>query len=358
MIKSINLQCPINQMGYGQAGYNISKELCRRNIDVTIFPIGFIDDVLDIELIEPNLIQYNFNNFNKNSPSIKIWHQNDLFSMTGKGAQIGFPIFELNMFSELEKASLNSCDHLFVCSDWAGEILKDQGIVPDYTVVPLGVDLDIFQPSTIQRKDKTIFFNAGKWEYRKGHDFILDCFNSAFNHSDNVELWMLCDNLFIPEKSREWESLYKNSNLGDKIKILPRQPSHKNVYDIMKQIDCGIFPARAEGWNLELLEVMACGKHAIATDYSGHTQFCNKSNSFLISIDHLEIANDGIWFNDNGEWAHLNQAQKDQCIYFMREFHKKKTENPNNILQNQSGIITSQQFTWSNSVDKVTNYLK
>ena len=77
MTKSINLQCPINQMGYGQAGYNISKELCRRNIDVTIFPIGFIDDVLDIELIEPSFIQYNFNNFNKNSPSIKIWHQND-----------------------------------------------------------------------------------------------------------------------------------------------------------------------------------------------------------------------------------------------------------------------------------------
>ena len=49
--------------------------------------------------------------------------------------------------------------------------------------------------------------------------------------------------------------------------------------------DCGLFPARAEGWNLELLEMMACGKQVIATNYSAHTEFCTKENSILIESD-------------------------------------------------------------------------
>jgi glycosyltransferase involved in cell wall biosynthesis len=355
---SLNLQCPLNSLGYGYSGFNIAKQLSLKNENFTIFPIGHVDPNLEIDTISKNLIYNNCHNFDKNAPSIKIWHQNDLFDGIGKGNKIGFPIFELNVFSDIEKASLRSCDHLFVCSEWARQIIKENKIEVDVTVIPLGVALDTFRPSSIQRRDKTIFFNAGKWEKRKGHDFLLECFNEAFNHNDNVELWMLSDNLFVPEKTQEWVSLYKNSKLGDKIRILPRQLTHSNVYDIMKQVDCGIFPARAEGWNLELLELMACGKHVITTNYSGHTEFCNKSNSFLVDIDSLEVANDGIWFNSNGFWAHLGESQKENFIYYMREFHKKKNENPDLILQNTSGVITSQQFTWNNTVEKILKYLK
>lgn len=356
-MSKLNIQCPVGQMGYGVTSFNICKELAKKNIDFTIFPIGQVDPGLDTNTVVKNLIQNNYHNFQNESPSLKIWHQNDLFEGVGKGKRIGFPIFELNMFSELERASMRSCDHLFVCSEWAKNVIEENKIGVEVTVIPLGVDIDTFKPSSIQRKDKTIFFNAGKWEIRKGHDFLLECFNEAFNYNDNVELWMLSDNLFIPEKTKEWIALYKNSKLGDKIRILPRQSSHRNVYDIMKQVDCGVFPARAEGWNLELLEVMACGKHVIATNYSGHTEFCNKSNSFLVNIDSLEVANDGIWFNSNGMWSHLGESQKEHFIYYMREFHKKKNENPNLVLQNKSGIITSQQFTWRNTVEKILSYI-
>ena len=64
----------------------------------------------------------------------------------------------------------------------------------------------------------------------------------------------------------------------------------------MSKVDVGIFPSRAEGWNLEILELMSCGKHIITTNYSAHTEFCNKENALLVDIDELETAYDGKWF--------------------------------------------------------------
>ena len=57
----------------------------------------------------------------------------------------------------------------------------------------------------------------------------------------------------------------------------------------MAKTDCGVFPARAEGWNLELLEMMSCNKPVIATNYSAHTEFCDDKNCMLIDIEDMEI---------------------------------------------------------------------
>ena len=94
----------------------------------------------------------------------------------------------------------------------------------------------------------------------------------------------MCDNPFIGEGNQNWQNLYKNSKLGSKIRMIPRQKTHQDVMSIMRQADCGVFPSRAEGWNLELLEMMALGKDVIATNYSAHTEFCNENNCRLIEI--------------------------------------------------------------------------
>ena len=36
----INLQAPINQLGYGVAGLNILKALYKEGVEVSLFPIG------------------------------------------------------------------------------------------------------------------------------------------------------------------------------------------------------------------------------------------------------------------------------------------------------------------------------
>ena len=345
------LQAPINNLGYGVAAYNILKQLYLSGDQVALFPIGkpeFVDECVSSSIMNTQKCQTDI-------PSVKIWHQNDVHGHVGKGEHIGFPIFELTKFNDLEVVSMNHCDRLFVCSKWAKEIIEQNGIDKEVHVVPLGVDTEIFQPHKSGRKP-TIFFNCGKWEKRKGHDIILECFNTAFRSDDNVELWMMCDNPFIGDMNAKWQEIYKNSPMGHKIRIIPRQKTHKDVYNIMKQTDCGLFPARAEGWNLELLEMMACGKAVIASNYSAHTEFCNNENCMLIDIDTMEEAYDGVFFGGGqGEWASFSESSKCHMIYHMRDFHKMKSSG---WEQNQAGVETAQKFTWKNSSQELLNGLR
>jgi len=354
-LNHIKLIAPINSLGYGVAGYNLFKELFNIYPSTALYPISnpeFVDDY-----IVSGLNNRKASALHKKSPCVKIWHQNDIHSFVGQGQHIGFPIFELTEFSEEEKISMSHCDKLFVCSEWAKNVLYNQKgwSCPSVHVVPLGVDSETFKPFASVRKP-TIFFNCGKWEKRKGHDILLECFNFAFEADDNVELWMMCDNPFIGQNNEKWMNLYKNSPMGHKIRFIPRQKTHKDVYNIMKQTDCGVFPARAEGWNLELLEMMSCGKFVIATNYSAHTEFCNKDNCFLVNPDGFEPAFDGVFFSgSHGEWASLQKSAKDQIINYMRIVHETKQNGQQMV--NTEGVKTAQKFSWRNSAQELINGL-
>jgi len=350
------LQAPINSLGYGVAGYNIAKQLGKKKglHDFALFPIGQPEP----ELYE-DLVQYDWRNkeveFDWSETCVKIWHQNGLHETVGRGNRIGFPIFELNRFTNEEKLSVGSCDGVFVCSKWAKDIVEDQTTAQYVKVVPLGVDRSIFNENNNVSRPPTVFFNCGKWEIRKGHDALLECFEKAFNQSDNVELWLLCENPFIEQINKQWIDYYKNSKLGNKIRILPRQKTQRDVYNIMRQVDCGVFPVRAEGWNLELLELLSCGKNIITTNYSGHTEFADSKNSYLVEINELEPAHDGIWFHGQGEWAKIGDQQKNSFAEKMKYVHKLKQDGELGL--NIAGIETARHFSWENTAEEILNGL-
>lgn len=343
----INLISPINSLGYGVAGFNIYKSLASMS-GVALWVIGNpeIYTRQDYDIIQEGLKKASV--WNNNAPCVKIWHQHDMAQFAGRGKRIGFPFFELDKFSEQEIHSLNSLDSIFVTSEWAKDIILSETNITEVRVVPLGVDRKIFPETDHTYSDKTIFFNCGKWEIRKGHDILVEIFNEAFEKEDNVELWMMCDNPFLKQEDQEqWRKLYKNSKLGEKITIIPRVKTQNEVYSIMSQVDCGLFPSRAEGWNLELLELMSCGKQVIATNYSAHTEFCNKKNCLLINVDNTELAYDGKWFHGKtGNWAEISRSQKDQAVEHLRFVHKNKQKNT-------EGINTANSLSWSNTARRL-----
>jgi glycosyltransferase involved in cell wall biosynthesis len=353
----LNLQCPINDLGYGVASLNLFKALVARGVDVALFPMGDSSSMNappDCHDIIKTAVE-RAKTFNPLAPSLKIWHQFDLASRIGKGKHFAMPIFELDTLSDIEKHHVGSLDHCIVNSEWARQVVMDQIILGDLgvSVVPLGVDSTIFNMQDVRRPDKTIFLNMGKWEIRKGHDVLCTAFNEAFEKNDNVELWMCCHNPFYePEKNKEWEDYYLNSKLGDKIRIIPRQATQNDVATLMNRADCGVFPSRGEGWNLEALEMMACGKHIIATDYSAHTEFCTAENSRLIAVTDVESAHDGKWFNGQGNWAKFGDVQMDSLVIHMRDFHD------NNYKSiNEEGLVTARKFSWANAAQKLESVL-
>jgi hypothetical protein len=351
----INIRCAINSLSYGIVAKNILYALTELGHNVALFPIvrPQVEDLDDVKLLQ-RLID-NQDNFNPAAPSLSIWHEFHLAETIGKNnVKAALSFFELDQLNPRQRHHIGSLDKFFVASEWAKKIVEENGIkVPTY-VATLGVNTRIFNPNyTIQKRiDKTIFFTCSKIEVRKGHDVLVDIFNKAFTSDDNVELVMMTESPFVsPDRYQVWTDLYNNSKLGDKIRFMPRTRNQTELAATLCGMDCGIFMSRAEAWDLGVLESMACGKPVIVTNYSGHTEFCNNHNSFLVDIDELETAYDGIWFHGNGRWAKLGTRQIDQAVEYLRMIHKTKQEQ--GYIHNAAGVETANRLSWKNTAQKI-----
>ena len=354
-MQKVNLMCPMNFTGYGITSFNIYKSL-REKLDICLFPIGSVQ--LESAEFQNEVLQdmEKQNNFDNSSTFFKIWHQFDLATRIGNQKYWALTFFETDRLKPKEVKMINNLDGIFVASNWAKEVLTNNGVNVPISVSPLGIDPKVFNNmvNTLINKDqnKYIFLNIGKWEIRKGHDVLLDVFNNAFDEHDNVELWMLNHNPFLSqEENNMWITMYKNSKLGSKIKILPRIAVHSDVAKLIALSDCGVFPARAEGWNNEVPEFFALNKPVILTDYSAHTEYANQDNSYLINIDNLVPAVDNKFFDGFGNWADFGDNQMEQMVEHMRYVYK------NNIRTNPSGLEKAQALSWSNTGNIIYNTL-
>lgn len=343
---NLHLMAPIGYTGYGYASLNIIKELYNKKDNIGLTPIGqpSLESNEEATLVQACINQTTFLPYD--ASALKIWHQFDLLTRPGSGTYYVFPFFEVDTLNQKEKYHLNFADHIIVSSSWAKQVLLNNQIIRPISVVPLGVNSQIFS-AEIDNSTKTpnyTFISIGKWEKRKSHDVLIKCFNKAFQIHDNVELWLVTHNPFLSqEEESEWIKLVDQSPLKNKIRIFPRIQTHQQLAELISYANCGIYISRGEGWNLELLETMSMNKPVIATNYSAHTEYCNKDNSFLVDIEETETAIDNKWFFGTSNWAKIGQSQIDQIIDYMKYCYNNK------ISTNLKGTTTAKSLSWENT---------
>jgi glycosyltransferase involved in cell wall biosynthesis len=239
--------------------------------------------------------------------------------------------------------SMQTPDVLMVSCKWAQEICNKYGI--DAEVVPMGVDRDIFKPELRKLNNSFEVLNCGKWEVRKGHDILAEVFAEAFPDEKDVGLNLLTANPFLTnEETSAWRQYYYDTVGAGRVTCYGSIDTHQDVARIMNDCTIGIFPSRAEGWNMEALEMLSCGKHIIITNYSAHTEYCTKENSFLIDIDNLEPAYDGKWFFGESQWVEIGHKQKKDMVEALRFYYEQWKQGK--VLLNSSGIQTAIDLSW------------
>ena len=355
-MNNLNFLAPINNTtGYGITSTNILKSICKKqDIKPHIYPMGgvSVDGPQEKQWLESLIKGTVESEIDTQAPCFKIWHPHDLALRVGTAKYGALIFFELDTMKDLEKRSINALDVVFVASKWGKKVLEDNGITTKIVVSPLAVDTEIFKDHENPKHftdDTFKFINIGKWEVRKGHDFLLEAFNKAFTKEDNVQLFMINQNPFLSQQENQiWVDMYKQSNLGDKIVPIARVQTHVDLAKLIRDMDCGFFPARAEGWNNEILEVMALNKPIITTNYSAHTEYCTQDNAFLIDVDELTVAEDGKFFNGEGKWANLGEKQMEQTVEHLRKVYN------DNIKTNPNGLETCKKYTWDNTASIIT----
>lgn len=348
-VNNMNIEAPFGQTGYGYCSYNIVRKISARN--VAIFPVN---GIIDKEFIGIDTM-CNLNGYNPAAPTLKIWHEFDLIRRVGRGKYGALTFFEIDDLDDKRIISMQTPDVLMVPSQWAKSVCDGRRI--DSHVVPMGVDGDIFKPE-MKTKDRNIFkvLNCGKWEIRKGHDILAEVFAAAFPDEKDVSLELMTRNPFLkPEEVLAWKEFYRDKVGINRVKFHEVVENHQSVANLINSCDIGIFPSRAEGWNMEALEMLSCGKHIIITNYSAHTQYCTPKNSALINIDDVEPAFDGKWFHGDFNWAKIGEPQKGEMVDSLRHFYKEWKSGA--TLFNLEGVLTARPMTWWATANKIEELL-
>lgn len=153
-----------------------------------------------------------------------------------------------------------------VCEALRGAVI-DLGVAPNkVTTMRNGVDLDFFRPA--DRDDARSRFgvsgrviaSVGHLIERKGHHFVIE----ALAEQPDATLLLVGEG---PEEGA-LKSLAARLGVADRVRFLGQRP-HQELVDVYSAADVLVLASSREGWANVLLEAMACGTPAVATDVWG-----------------------------------------------------------------------------------------
>ena len=350
---------PHSRTGYGVTGAHLLRALQEKGVPVAFFPIGGVDPTLTANPLLSAALQAQ-DNFPIDAPSVRLAQQFDLALHAGRGARVAFTIFETDVFTSRERHHLRMQDAVLVCSPWAREICVANGLAPSAVhVVPLGVDREIYHPGVVPRQrwqaDETVFMQVGKLESRKGQLDLLRAFEAAFTPGDRVRLVLICHNPFLRKDHFEAAlAPFRTSVMARHITLhLTELATSRDVAAMMAAADCGVFPSRAEGWNLEALEMLAMGKTLIVSNATAHTAFLTSANARLIEMGPPERLAGG---QHPGSWPSWTSAQHEQLVHHLRAVHAERRAGTG--LRNDAGIETAMRHSWAASAEAVLQALE
>lgn len=193
-----------------------------------------------------------------------------------EGYKIAFCVWESTRYPDHFFKRLFYFDEVWVPTQWQFDCLVEQGY-PAHRIflVTEGVDIDTFKPiDAIKPKEKFRFLLFGRWDYRKSTTEILRAFGETFKgYEDKVEMICSIENPYPFDGFKTTKERLDYHDIHyDNIKYIDF-PSRKEYVSYLQNGDVFVSCARSEGWNLPLIEAMACGTPSIYSNWGGQLQF-------------------------------------------------------------------------------------
>ena len=236
---------------------------------------------------------YNFNKeFVPDVHIVLVETNNIYFYQDYKGYKIAYNVWESTLYPEDFFNRLYYFDEVWVPSKWQFDCLVAQGYPTEkISIVPEGVDIEVFKPiKKFPQREKTRFVYFGRWDYRKGTTEVLQAFAEEFKDEDDVELIASVENPYPYDGLKSTEERVKVHNIDTKNIKFVNFPSRDEYVNYLQTAHVFLSCARSEGWNLPLIEAMACGTPAIYSNWGGQLEFA-EGKGVPVSISELRPAN-------------------------------------------------------------------
>jgi len=225
----------------------------------------------------------------------------ELFKNTVFRKNVGFTMYESDGLSINKVSNCNRMDEIWVPSKFCQRMFTNSGVKVPIYVIPIPIDTVRYNPDVkpieIENKASFNFLAIGDYTYRKGWDILFKAFWLEFKKDEDVTLTVktFSGAMATSESIRQdILSLKKEMGLKETPRILffsqfLREDQMPSLY---KAADVFVLPSRGEGFGLPYAEAAAVGLPIIATNWSGHLDFLNKNNSYLIDSEGLKPIQD------------------------------------------------------------------
>jgi len=361
----LNWHSPIwDPSGYAYVGRHILKELLKKGVKIGL------DEYFQWNPSLRNLAKYGGESLHRQlqktryegSPNIELVIP-DAFKYYSQGKRIGYTMFEVDRISDIWALLCNKMDEVFVPSHFNYETFKSSGVKEEkLKVMPFGVDVDLFKPDVEPfellgpKKNDFIFFSDYQHSIRKGWDVLLRAFCHEFKAEENVCLVLKTYEAIPNDPRSEVKIMREMYSVKSEFDTTPRIYWYKpmvrdqDLPRLYKCADAFISTSRGEGFNLPLIQCMAMGIPTIATGWSGHMEYANKNNCFLIDYELVKTHEEMLW---HPGYAGAFYAEPD--LGKTRELMRYVFENPENAKEVGIKAMNEirEKYTWEKAADRI-----
>lgn len=201
------------------------------------------------------------------------------------------------------------CDQLWVHTDWVREQAVVSGIdSARVRVIPHGLDAALYRPDgdgyPLQTDGRFKFLFVGAAVPRKGMDILIKAYAQAFTADDDVCLVIKdhTGDVFYTNLSckEEIQAMQQDANAPDVVYI-DSFLTREELAALYRVCDVAVFPYRAEGFAIPILEAMACGTPPIVPDFGACRDYCRADSAFMMPVKRICLpVGDRFAFNSLG----------------------------------------------------------
>lgn len=236
-----------------------------------------------------------------------VYGQGDVFLRNRGKRRVGFTMLEVDGFPHEWVRQGNEMDEVWVPTRFNQEGFRNSGLKRPIHTIPLGVDTDYFHPGLKAHPNpmgEYVFLSNFEWGERKEPWLLLKAFNDVFSAREPVRLVCKIINKDPAVRVREEIRKLELKESGGKISFLFNvEFPYYQLGSFYRSADCYISAGRGEGWDMPLMEAMACGLPSIATDWGAHTEFVHAGVAYPLRARRTIPAVAKCPYYDGFRWA-------------------------------------------------------
>jgi hypothetical protein len=292
----------------------------------------------------------------RSPPVSVVYGQGDVFKRNRGRYKIGFTMLEVSGFPAEWVRQANVMDEVWVPTEFNRKGFLECGLQQPVHVIPLGVDTDYFHPGVTTVPNpwgEYVFLSVFEWGERKDPWLLLRAFSETFRIDEPVRLVCKIINRDPAIDVRQEIRRLGLRESGGRISYLFNlEFPHYQLGMLYRSADCFVAASRGEGWDMPLLEAMACGRPAIATDWGAHRDFFHQGVGYPLQVGRLIPAVAKCPYYAGFQWAAPEDAH---LRHLLREVY----ENQDEARRRGAAAATevAERWTWRNTANRIRERL-